>query len=342
MIYKNMEIYNVEEIINNDDGSVSWLRVPKNVYDNLDWDQGRNMTQNSTGVELRFKMNSDKVVIKMAVKNGEGVFHVYRGSLQGGWTDHEVNKNVTTEVQDFVIGHSSEFEKLKAMTEKEKSGWNSEVVRVIFDRGNFKIFDIIGDIEPPKKEDMPKKTLMCYGSSITHGSNSIDMSHAWASVLAHNIDYDLQNKGMAGSCCMEKEFVDYIATQGKNGIWNALVLELGINVLSWEKEKIYERVTNTIVTIAKNNPDKSIFVISPFYHCAEDFDDNAKFQAKLWRDSIEDIVKKCDFKNVTYINGLDILDNMTLISADFVHPNIYGVAQIAQRLTEIIKPVVGK
>ena len=29
MIYKNVDIYNIEELIHNPDGSVSWLRIPK-------------------------------------------------------------------------------------------------------------------------------------------------------------------------------------------------------------------------------------------------------------------------------------------------------------------------
>lgn len=40
--------------------------------------------------------------------------------------------------------------------------------------------------------------------------------------------------------------------------------------------------------------------------------------------------------NVTYINGLDLLGDMSLMSADEVHPNIYGVAQIAERITKIV------
>ena len=44
-----------------------------------------------------------------------------------------------------------------------------------------------------------------------------------------------------------------------------------------------------------------------------------------------------DNKNVTYVNGNDLLGDMSLISADYVHPNIYGAMQIAERLTPIMK-----
>lgn len=336
MIYKNVELHNVEQIINNDDGSISWCRVPSNVYEKLEW--GQRTALGSTGVEIRFKMNCDKAVLRMSVTAGEGCFHIYRGSIQGGWEDHEVHKTVSAVPEDFVIERSKNPDGLKLMSEKQGSEWNSEVIRIIFDRGQFKIYDIIGNIEPPKKEDCPSKTLMCYGSSITHGSNSIDASHSFAAVVAHNIKYDLKNKGMAGSCCMEPSFADYIAEEGVNNNWDILTLELGINVLGWEEDKFRERVSGITEKVAGANPDKPIFVISPFFHCGELFDKNDR--APLWRKIIGETVMQYGYKNVVYINGLDLLGEPENISADFVHPNIYGVAQIAARLTEIVKKYI--
>lgn len=340
MIYKNAELYNVEQIIQNEDGSISWCRVPEKVLNSLESETGSAVAHGSTGVELRFRIKSGKAVIKMSVSSGEGCFHVYHGAIQGGWQDHEVHKTVRENIEEFVIEPPENPEALRKMTAACGSEWDCEVVRVIFDRGGFKIFDISGDIEPPKKEQCPSKTLFCYGSSITHGSNSIDMSHSWASVLAHNLNYDVKNKGMAGTCFMEPEYIKYIAAEGKNNRWDALILELGINVLSWSEEKIYERVINAVTTTAEANPEKPIFVISPFYHLGETLDCNDR--TGIWRRIIEEVVSKCGYSNVTYINGADILGDMTLISADLVHPNIYGAAQIAERLTKIIKPITVK
>ena len=41
MIYKNFEIHNVEEILQNEDGSISWRRIPDFVYDGLETNQGK-------------------------------------------------------------------------------------------------------------------------------------------------------------------------------------------------------------------------------------------------------------------------------------------------------------
>ena len=43
---------------------------------------------------------------------------------------------------------------------------------------------------------------------------------------------------------------------------------------------------------------------------------------------------------MTYINGLDVIGDMSYISADEVHPNIYGVQRIADVLTEKIRTII--
>ena len=224
------------------------------------------------------------------------------------------------------------------MTEECGYEWDSEVVRVIFDRGRYKLYDVIGDVTPPTAEQCPSKTLLCYGSSITHGSNSIDASHAWASVVGHNLNLDVRNLGMAGSCALEPAMADYIAAEGERGKWDLATLELGINVLDWEEDKIRSRVENIIRQVAGRNTEKPIFVISPFYHCGEDFGENDN--TGTWRKVIEETVSRLAYPNVTYINGRDLLDHMSYISADRIHPNIYGVQRIADGLTKRIRAVL--
>lgn len=333
MIYKNVEVFNVGEIMEKD-GVMTWLRVPQNVYDNLDGEQGKGQAKVCTGVELRFIMESDTVTLRMRTKGEEGVFHVYRGSMQGGWEDHQVNKNVGEETSDFVIKQTDRPQILDKIRKESNLPMSSYVIRVIFDRGVYELLDIIGDVRPPEPQMLPERTLLCYGSSITHGSNSIDASHSWPYLLAHNLKVDCRNLGFAGSCLMEREFVEYIASEGEQARWDIATLELGINALGWDEDKIVKRVSNTLTQICGRNQDKPIFVISPFYNM-DDYE--ATGQSDKWRRLIEQEVKKAGYANVTYINGNDLLGDMSLISADYVHPNIYGAMQIAERLTAVMK-----
>ncbi len=133
---------------------------------------------------------------------------------------------------------------------------------------------------------------------------------------------------------MEPEIIDYIAELGEKGEWDIATLELGINVLDWDEEKILKRAGNAISQVAQRNPDKKIFVISPFYS-NDDF--NNLGRADKWRRLLFKICKDKNYPNVTYLDGKGILGDMSLISADEVHPNIYGIRQIADRLTSRIK-----
>ncbi len=333
MIWKNVEIHNIAELCENDNG-VTWRRVPKEVHDSMEL--SKNMALNSTGVELRFVMKSDEVTLRMAAVNEalSASFHIYRGSVQGSWDDFEVDKVICFAPHDFVIKKSQNEDFLRRVTDECNYPFAPEVIRVIFDRGYIKLLDIIGDVEPPKPEQLPRKTLLTYGSSITHGSNAMDMSHAWASCVAYNLNMDCRNLGMAGSCAMEPSMADYIAGEGEKGRWDIATLELGINVLHFEESKARERVYNIVKQVAGRNPDKRVYVISPFY-CCDDF--NGGKSADMWRRVIEDTVNELSFPNVKYISGLELLGDISLISADEVHPNIYGAQQIAERLTAIIK-----
>ena len=250
MIYKNAEIHNIGELVHGEEkGSTKWLRIPYKVYESMETEQGKNMCSGATGVELRFVMESDSVILRMKTRGKNGIFHVYRGSLQGGWEDHEVDKIVANEVADYVIKKSENIDVLKQISKDFNQPFSPEVVRVVFDRGGFELMDVIGDVRPPEKDELPQKTMLAYGSSITHGSNSLDMSHSWVSVLAYNLKMDCINLGMAGSCRMEPEIVDYIASEGEKEKWDVAILELGINVLDWDKEKIIQRVDNTLIQI---------------------------------------------------------------------------------------------
>ena len=342
MIYKNCEIFNVAEIFDNEDGSVSWRRVPGEVFATMESTVADLMVHNCTGVELRFVLKGESAKLILSAKEPENkesaLFHIYRGGIQGGWEDHEINTHIYNEPHEYVIHRSKNMKNLKTMTQMMGHEWSPEVVRIVFDRGTFRIHDIIGDIEPPTKEQCPRKTILFYGSSITHGSNSIDSSHTWVSQVAYNLNLDGRNLGMAGSCFMEPAMADYIAAEGEQGKWDVAVLELGINVIGWDEPKIYERVENILAQVAGRNPEKKIVVISPFYYGAEDL--RGCTRGEKWRRIIPEVIEKLSYPNVHYLKGTDILGDISGMSADEIHPSIYGIQQIADRLTAALQNIL--
>lgn len=334
MIYRNVEIHNVAEIVEYEDGSFSWRRLPKAVEDTLErGDQSIRQNVAGTGVELRFVMKSDTVTIRMTrlipEEKTTNLVHIFRGGFQGTFADNCVKTSVEGDVRDYVIKKFDRQDRVELMTEITGTQWDPEVVRVCFDRGRFRIVDIIGDVEPPKPGQTPSKTMLAYGSSITHGEGSLTRPSCWVNHVAQYLGVDKRNMGFAGACRMEPAAVRYLSELGDQGKWDFATLELGINALSWEEEKIYERVRMVLEEIPGKHPHKPVFVISPFY-CYNDAAELGK--AKRWREIIEELIKEKAYPNVTYINGLELLDGPQYLCADCLHPSAFGYFTIAQRL----------
>ena len=99
-----------------------------------------------------------------------------------------------------------------------------------------------------------------------------------------------------------------------------------------------KRAGNMIRQVAGRNPGKQVFVVSPFYCGAEDLDHDTR--PALWRRVLKKLTAEAGLPNVTYIDGLDVLDNISYMSADEVHPNIIGVARIEEQLAARIVPAL--
>ena len=334
MIYHNIDFHNVCAFLPEDGkkGKV-WSRVPLDVKSQLEMPMSDMIAVSSVTVELRFVLIGDRAVIHLAKQDPDDGYvhqvHVFYGGIQGGWSDHAISRCIEGVSGDIVVERPRNPETLWKMSELAQDGFSPEVIRVIFDRGYYRFLGVEGEIRAPLPQEYPKKTLLAYGSSITQGSNSIDSSHAWPSLLARALRMDLRNLAFAGSCAMEDAMVEYLASEGEAGRWSAAVLELGINVIDWDEHKIHARVENTMKQIAGRNRNKPVYVISPLY-CTDDFHGGTR--ARTWRHIIKEIADQRVYPNLTVIDGLALLDDITLLSADEVHPNIYGVAQIAERL----------
>lgn len=343
MIYKNIEIFNIEELVELPDGSVTWRRVPKWAEDTLErGDQSLRYSRGFPGVELRFVLKGESATIRLAKVTDDGVdnsFCVYRGGFQGYYADYAKTRVINTmEPVDVVITRHTNPERMEKMKQLTDPWWDPDVVRVCFDRGLYRIIDIIGDVEPPKKEQCPAKTLMTYGSSITVGMDAMTSSTAWATMLARRLKWDLLNKGFAGSCMLEYDMAEYLARLGEQNAYDAGILELGINAMAYPEEKVYDRVENILCQVVGRNPDKPFFVVSPFL-APNDWAGDGE-NGRKWRRIIPEVVEKLSYVNLTYINGRDILNDVSLFAADGLHPSVYGHMEIAANMYDRVKEVL--
>ena len=197
MIFKNIELYNVAELIPNENG-FDMLRVPKSVEKHMS-EKGQPRNRYSSGCEIRLVCLGDEVKIKLCTQTAEFLFvYVYYGSIPAGWQDC---RKVITKDGWITVNPPRDLEKLKTITEENSYPFDPNVVRIILPNSPCTIVDVEGECRPPKAEEVPSRTYLAYGSSITHGSLSLIQMNSYASRVAENFGANLINHGFAGSAC---------------------------------------------------------------------------------------------------------------------------------------------
>lgn len=340
MIFKGVELYNVEEIVK-DENNQGYLmsRIPGNIRNRLN-ENARLTAFDGSGCEIRFNMKSESVSITLCrvPSNGAtietGICEIYFGSFQGPY--YLSPQIIGHEPVRITIKKPDKINELKKIAREHNLSFDPDLVRVLLPYDwRTCLLDIEGNCSPPEKEQVPERKFLVYGSSITHGSTAIRPSGIYTRKIADNLGYDLINLGLAGSSFLDKEMANYIAVRKD---WDFAILELGINVIDkWSPEEFQEKVDYFIGTIAEKNREKWIFCIDIFT-CAKDYNKDEKI--RVFRQIVKDKVEKLNSAKVLYISGRELLIRPQGLSSDLLHPSAVGMEEIADRLYDIIKELI--
>lgn len=327
MIFKQIDFHNVEELEKSDKGYIMW-RLPYKVREQLSEGAKNKVSRFSTGVELRFKIKSDLATVTLRADAMEeaAVAYIYYGSFQGGW--QYSSKVILDKDTRITISKPDNLEKLKLITAQHKLGFNPEVVRVILPYGTCYFVDVEGEIEPPAKVDLPSKTYLAYGSSITHGSLALAAPYTYPFRIAQKFQYDYLNIGFAGSAMLEKAMAEYIVSRKD---WDFASVEMGINMIgdAFSVKMFEERVTDFVDVLCSDS--RPIFATSIFGF-------NGQQQEKA--DKYRCIVKKHTNEKIIFTDGLDLLNNPIFISQDDTHPTLEGITEITNRWYDKMAPII--
>lgn len=186
-----------------------------------------------------------------------------------------------------------------------------------------------GTVEPPKPEQLPQKTYLAYGSSITHGSLGLIQPDSYVFRTSQLLGTDYINLGFAGRALMEEEMARYIVSRKD---WNFASVEMGVNALEKQKgiadlETFEERIDRFTAILAED--PRPVFATSIFGFNDEN---DQEYAEKMRR-----IVRKYAAERLIYTDGLQILNHPCYISADLVHPSVQGQQQIAERWSRVMK-----
>ena len=157
MILNGVELYNVVET------DPAMLRLPKRLFPALP-PLGVGAAQNATGVELRFVPEGEvKLTLSTVSTSHPIVALLYYGSTQSGGNTLEYY--IDKEPKTFTFTPAPHLSELPTDTP-----FSPQVLRLMPAGGDIVLHKVEGKVRPPRADEVPQKTLLFYGSSITHGS----------------------------------------------------------------------------------------------------------------------------------------------------------------------------
>lgn len=344
MIYRNMEFHNVAEVEETPLGC-RIHRYPKQVRDTMgegDRTYGRYVSHTTTGCEIRFVTEGDRTLISLSSIDEDGYVQIYRGDFRyytGYVYSYPVKKGQVTHI---MLQNSPGFEQLDGKF--KRGAFSSDVWRIMSDINFIMTFQDVETfgykIRPPRPDEVPEKTLLCYGTSLTYGACATAQSISYVQMLGRLLECNILNKAMGGSCMNEKAVADYFASGAEH--FDAVLLENAVNMSgmdeAYEKnagyllDKLSQTYPNMPIYCVTAYPNSSIVGGDRPYPCVKKQDvSEGNFRG-------DEIMRRLASRhaNCHIIEGHEMLDKFTDLTVDLVHLSDYGHIRVAEHLAKVI------
>ncbi len=335
MRYGKVELHNVCDLIEGDGlPGFGVLRFPRAILGEIN-KGAQNMARHGAGCEIRGLLpegGTAKVVLRVVDSNTTPpVVTVYHGCFCGPVV------HVGKEPTEIVIKHPATLSALSQISGGNKLSFDPRLIRVRLPNIHTVRIEVIeGDWTYPPREALPVKTMLSYGSSITHGACAIAPEGTYAAQCARRLECDLINLGVGGSAQMDRAVAEHIAARTD---WDFASFEMGINIRQWPREKFREVVEQFVGIVAAAHPDKYIFCIDLFTNDA-DFDANTT-KGVGFREVVKEVAAKIGTGKVIHLDGRQILTDPTGLRTDLVHPSDEGMQEMGANLAALMKRFVG-
>lgn len=343
MIHHQMEFHNVAELetVPHAPG-LRLQRFPREIREKLGTathQRGRFVAQASTGCEIRFVTTAAFIRIGLTATVEDGDVLVYNGDYF-----HSMHRLKTGVLQTLHLEKPSRFDAIHPSV-LQQGRFAPHVWRIVISRNYYPglAFQVAYHhvetfghaIRPPRPEELPARSLIAYGSSITHGSGATVQHQGYIQQAARRLGVDLHNKGIGGSCLCEPEMAEYLAEHGE---WDIATLELGVNMRGiFTPDEFEQRALYLVQRILKSNPGKPVVLISIFPNSADYLkdpdDENSRINEEFIQ-RLKHIYECCSHPDLHYVNGHSLLTDFSALTNDLIHPSDYGHTLIGQRLAE--------
>lgn len=190
-----------------------------------------------------------------------------------------------------------------------------------------------------------RKKWIAYGSSITHCGRAHSPALTWPGLAARKADLNLTCLGYGGQCHLEP----MIARMIRDMPADVITLKLGINVYgsrSIGPRAFKAAAIGLVEIIREKHSEVPIGVISPIYSFERETEENVVgFTLPAMREQLAEAVealRRHGADNVTYFDGLTLIDSDESLFADKLHPTGDGYVKMGETVYEtVLRPLLG-
>lgn len=328
MIYQNLSLHNIAELVAQSDGSMRPQRFPHEVQACLS-ERGQQRALDAAGMELRFVIRSGRPQITLASEGQTWAMVAF-----GDFCERQV-----TVLADKPVVFSPQMPQVLRTRLNALEGhgvFSPHVCRIMLHGDPVRIYNVSGDIHPPHEGQTPGQSMLFYGTSITQADCITAPDLPWPAQVGRRLKLDSINLGLGGSCWCEPQVGDWIASRQD---WDYAVFCLSVNMIGagFDIDTFKERIQYIIHKSKNEHPEKPVFCITIFPHFRDsspDVEDSTLRDPQPFRQALRDVVAEVGSRCVHLIEGKNLLTDWTGLSPDLIHPNHYGMTLIAERFCQ--------
>ncbi len=239
--------------------------------------------------------------------------------------------------------------------DRTAGGFSSAVRRLCFsETGTLLVHDLRPSPDlrarPPHTHELPRLTMLAYGTSVTQGKAATQPHLTFASQCAARLGIDAINLGCAGSAHCEPTLADHIAQRTD---WHLAVLGLSLNMMWMGEAEFRDRIAGFIDRVAGADTRRLVYCITLWPHAYDfgvclrrdpsktDVSERASNSQRM-REHLREAVRQSPHPNVRCLEGPQLLRSITGLSSDLLHPSDAGMSEIATRLAAELQPEVDR
>jgi len=296
----------------------------------------RNLAANTTGARVRFKTNSDYIVV-----------HAELESYDLPWSKALI---ASKDFDIYLVGKDGKQHFHTIFSSSVPEEWGISESRIKF--GDKTMRDIVlnfpitanikelyiglreGSELLAGKEYTHKKPVVFYGSSIVHGEGAMRPGNTYPAIISRRFDTDFINLGFRGNATAEEAMMRYIASLPMS----VFVYDYDYNAPSIEHLEATHYSGYEI--FRSKQPKTPVIFASRVDYYGGDIASNEKRRSIIKENYFRALA--AGDRNVYFIDGAKIYpaDKRDECTADGCHPNDMGYSYMADAFGEIIKPLL--